>query len=217
MCDFYLNPVSPPCRSVLMLAKALGVKLNPKPLNTMNKEQMTPEFIKINPQHVVPTLVDNDFVLWESRAILGYLADKYGKNDSLNPKDPQKRAVVNQRLYFDMGTLYKYFSEYFMPQIRLGLPADPEKFKKMEEAFELLDGFLANHKYVAGDNLTIADYTFFITVSTYEVVEYDFSKFANVSRWYQLCKETMPGVEANKEGEEMMRESINKFKEQHVQ
>lgn len=43
-----------------------------------------------------------------------YLADQYGKNDSLYPKDPRKRAIVNQRLYFDMGTLYQAFAEYYV-------------------------------------------------------------------------------------------------------
>lgn len=89
-----------------MLAKALGVELNLKKLDLQAKEHLTPEFLKLNPQHTIPTLVDNNFSIWESRAILGYLVEKYGKNDSLYPKDPQQRAVVNQRLYFDMGTFY---------------------------------------------------------------------------------------------------------------
>lgn len=188
-----------------MLAKALGVKLNLKPLNTMEKEHLSPEFRKINPQHTIPTIVDNGFILWESRAILGYMVDKYAKNDSLYPKDLQKRAIVDQRLYFDMGTLFQRFGDYFLPQLKEKLPADPEKYKKVEEAVEFFDGFLANSKYAAGDHITIADYALVVTLSTVEVVEFDISRFKNVNRWYKLCQETLPGIEVNNEGIEIVK------------
>lgn len=87
--DFYYSPLSPPCRSVQLVAKALGLELNLKLVNMLEKEHLKPEFVKINPQHTIPTLVDNDFVIWESRAILVYLIEKYAKNDALYPKDPQ--------------------------------------------------------------------------------------------------------------------------------
>lgn len=49
-----------------------------------------------------------------SRAIIAYLANNYGKDDSLYPKDPKKRGLVDQRLYFDIGTLYQRFADYFV-------------------------------------------------------------------------------------------------------
>lgn len=171
----------------------------------MEKEHLSPEFRKINPQHTIPTIVDNGFILWESRAILGYMVDKYAKNDSLYPKDLQKRAIVDQRLYFDMGTLFQRFGDYFLPQLKEKLPADPEKYKKVEEAVEFFDGFLANSKYAAGDHITIADYALVVTLSTVEVVEFDISRFKNVNRWYKLCQETLPGIEVNNEGIEIVK------------
>lgn len=45
---------------------------------------------------------------------MGYLVNQYGKNDSLYPKDPKARAMVDQRLYYDMGTMYPAFSDYYV-------------------------------------------------------------------------------------------------------
>lgn len=195
-----------------MLAKAIGVELNLKPMNLRNKEHLTPEFLKINPQHTIPTIVDNGFALHESRAILAYLAEKYAKNDSLYPKEPQKRAVVNQRLYFDVGTLSQRFGEYFYPQMMQNIPADPEKLKKLEEAIEFLDIFLATSKYAAGENATIADYALIATISNIDVAGCDLSRFTNVTRWYELCKTNLTGIEVNEDGIKMMKEYIKNLK-----
>lgn len=63
--DFYYTIMSAPCRGNLLTAKALGIDLNLKSLNLMVGEQLKPEFVAINPQHCVPTLVDGDLTLWE--------------------------------------------------------------------------------------------------------------------------------------------------------
>lgn len=98
--------VSAPSRGAYMATKLIGVPAEIVIINLIKKEQLSESFIKINPQHCVPTLDDNGFILWESRAIACYLADKYGKNDDIYPKDLQKRAIVNARLYFDSSFLY---------------------------------------------------------------------------------------------------------------
>lgn len=196
-----------------MLAKALGVKLNLKPISVKDGENRTPEFLKLNPQHSIPTLVDGDFSIWESRVILSYLAEKYGKDDSFYPKDVQKRAIVDQRLYFDIGTLSKTFGDYFFPQLRQNLPADPEKLKKWEEAVELFDEFLSRSKYAAGDKITIADYALLSTYTTFLVTKFDPSRFANINRWYELCRETLVGFDICEEGVELMKQHIKKMKE----
>ncbi|TMW40689.1 hypothetical protein DOY81_014231 [Sarcophaga bullata] len=198
--DFYYLPLSAPCRAVMMTAKAIGVELNKKLLDLFAGEHMKPEFLKLNPQHCIPTLVDGDLALWESRAIMVYLVEKYGKNDSLFPNCPKKRAVINQRLYFDMGTLYKSFADYYFPQVYFNAPADPELYKKIEAAFEFLDIFLSGNQYAAGDSLTLADLALLATVSSFEIARFDFSRYANVAKWYANAKSVAPGFDENWQG-----------------
>lgn len=198
--DLYYKPGSPPCRAVLMTAKAVGVELNLKRVELMAGEHLTPEYLKLNPQHTIPTLVDGEFSLWESRAIQIYLAEKYGKNDTLYPRCPKKRALVNQRLFFDMGTLYQRFGDYYYSQIFAKAPADPEKFKKMEEAMGYLETFLEGKKYAAGDYMTIADLSLLATVSSYEVAKFDLSSYKSVTKWYNHIKSVAPGADLNEQG-----------------
>jgi glutathione S-transferase len=206
--NFIFSTVSPPCNAVKMVAKAINLDLNIKLIDTFAGENLTPEFTKINPQRFVPVLVDNGFILTESRAILGYLVDKYGKDDSLYPKDAKKRAIVNQRLFFDMGTLYEGLSDYFYPQMVEKQPADPEKFKKMEKALEFFDGYLAENIFAAGEEITIADYSMIVGFSTYTSGGYDFSRFTNVTRWFELCNKSLPGIEINHEGIKAIKELL---------
>lgn len=65
----------------------------------------------MNPQHTIPTMNDDGFILNESRGIATYLVAKYGKDDKLYPKDVKIRALVDQRLYFDMGVFYKAMAD----------------------------------------------------------------------------------------------------------
>jgi glutathione S-transferase len=112
--DLYYLPASAPCRSAMMVARVLGLEVNLKLVDLMAGEQMKPEFLKINPQHNVPTIDDDGFYLNESRVICTYLIQKYAKDDTLYPKDAAKRALVDQRLYFDMGTLYDRFGKIYV-------------------------------------------------------------------------------------------------------
>ncbi|CAG9864020.1 unnamed protein product [Phyllotreta striolata] len=211
--DFYYVPGSAPCRNVLLTAKALGVELNLKLTDLMKGEHLSPEYIKLNPQHTVPTIDDNGFVLWESRAIMTYLANQYANNDTLYPKDPKKRAVVDQRLYFDMGTLYKSFGDYFYPMAFANAPADPEKLKAVQAALAFLDGFIGNNEYVAGDSLTLADLAIVSSVSTIELAKIDLSAHGNVVRWFSKVKATAPGyVEANEKPLQDFRKFVDKLK-----
>ncbi|KAJ1525040.1 hypothetical protein ONE63_009886 [Megalurothrips usitatus] len=196
--DFYYMAPSAPCRAVRLAARALGVELNLKPTNLLKGEQLTPEFLKMNPTHTIPTINDDGFCLWESRAILTYLADKYGTEDTLSlyPKDDvQKRAVVDQRLFFDQA-LYQRFGEIYYPMLNDGVRKDMEKQRKLEESLGVLDKFLGDSRYAAGDNLTLADHALVSTVSTIDAAgALELGKYPNVKRWYEDCKKNMDGYQ----------------------
>lgn len=78
------------------------------------KEQYHEDFLKLNPRHCVPTLQDGEFILNESRAIAAYLINSRLPNHSIYPNDPKMRAVIDQRLYFDISVLNQRTRDIFV-------------------------------------------------------------------------------------------------------
>lgn len=206
--DLYCNVIAPFCRSVMLLARALDIKLNLIDVNVLKREQYKPEFLALNPQHCIPTLVDGKVVVWESNAILIYLAEKYGTDEKqFYPKDIGERAQVNRLLFFQLGALHRNVSTYYYP-ILMGGEGKPEDFRKVQDTVCILDKFLDGNKWLAGDQLTVADFSIVINVAALEgVVKMDLSRYQNVRRWFQQCKQQFQGFE------DMTHEANNKSKE----
>merc|ERR1712098_180185 len=120
-----------------------------KNLDLMAGEHMKPEFLAINPMHNIPTLVDGDLVLNESRAIATYLANSTpGGEEKLYPKDPKVRARVDQRLYFDMGVFYKALGDCVYPLMFWGgEKAQPGNIDKLKEALGWFESFVSDGKF----------------------------------------------------------------------
>lgn len=193
--ELYYYPPSPPCRAVMLLARNIGAKLELRHVDLMAGEHLTVDYVKLNPQHTIPTYVEGDLILCESRAILGYLADRHAEDDSLYPQEPKKRARVSQRLFFDAGTLHQRLYDYMVPVVFRGQKPSEEQWAKVEEAFAFLDKFLEEDEWVAGDSITIADYAIAVSTSNAEAFGLDLGKFPNVERWYNKAKETMQDYE----------------------
>jgi len=193
--DLYLMPASGPCRAVLMVGKELGIEFNLKVLDLMKGEQNSPEFVKINPQHCVPTIVDGDFALWESRAILTYLVNKYSPGHELYPSCPKGRARIDRLLYFDIGSLGTAQAAIVYPMIFKNEPIDPEKDKVYKEKLQVLDDILSGNKYVAGCKKSLADISLLASLGICEVVDYDLSSFINITNWMNQLKAELPYYE----------------------
>lgn len=135
----YGVPLSAPCRIVMMTCKVLGVQYELISTNPLLGETRTEEFLQVlkvininkmiwksilysfqlNPQHTVPVMVDGDVVISESRAAAQYLVNKYGWDGcKLYPSDPEVRAKIDSRLYFDIGTFFKSFMDCFVSYFR---------------------------------------------------------------------------------------------------
>ncbi|XP_026478114.1 uncharacterized protein LOC113384585 [Ctenocephalides felis] len=207
----YHFPPSAPSRAAILTARALNLKVDIKEVNLFAKEQLKPEFLKLNPQHCVPTLDDNGFVLWESRAIASYLVQAHGgeKYSSLYPQSAKEKAVVDQRLYFDAGVLYPRIRAICFPALFLGeTTVSKDKKDQLNEAFGYLDGFLAKTKWVAGDNFTIADNAILASMSSIQAVGFDIAQFPHVASWEARCKEVVPGYEENKAGAQIFGNAV---------
>ncbi|CAK9795854.1 Glutathione S-transferase 1-1 [Anthophora plagiata] len=214
--DLYYTPFSSPCRAVLLTAEAIGLSLNLKKINLFAGEHLKPEYEQLNPQRTVPFLLDGDYKLTESRAIMSYLADQYGKNARLNPQTPIGRALVNHRLHFDIGTLYKGMKDYYYPVVfGNATEYNQELYKPLQDAFEVLDKFLDGQDYVTGRNLTIADLSLAATVSTSEIFGFEVQNYANVAKWMDRIKLSAPGYrKANGESLQALKKFVEDSKKE---
>lgn len=175
-------------------------------------------FLQINPLHTVPTLNDNGFVLWESRAIAFYLVDTYAPDSPLYPKDTRKRAEVNKLVFFESATFYQAQMAFFRPQW----------FKKQEptqEATEVYDKALAgavsllgDKKFLTGDTVTLADVGLATSLGiAVDAVEYEgLDKYPKLVEYYKRVKSALPEYEEVAcEALQLLKDFISKAKSGH--
>ncbi|XP_055546129.1 glutathione S-transferase 2-like [Wyeomyia smithii] len=192
--ELYITPFSPPCWSVLLLGRQLNLKINTKSLDLDKEEHLKEDFIKINPEHTVPTLVDGDLILSESRAILSYLMDAYAKeNHPLYPRAAKARALIQHRLNFDLGTLYSRFFVYCSPMWNDKATSTEAQRDRLCEALGFLETYLSRSRYAVGDHLTIADFSLVASVSAIDVCYVKLEKYPKVVAWYERCKKELLG------------------------
>ncbi|XP_069994920.1 glutathione S-transferase 1 [Penaeus vannamei] len=206
--DLYYCITSPFSRSVLLTSRDLGVELNLKEVDIWQGEQFKAEYLALNPEHTVPTLVDGDLVLWESRAICTYLVTKFAGDDSaLYPRDAVTRARIDSLLYFDIATFFPRFRAFMHSQ--LGGKRDStydEKKEKFHESLSWLEKFLSRGPFAAAtDRITVADLVLVPSVTS--VIEAGFvpDKHTRIYEWVKRCQEGMVGYEeANGQGAQLI-------------
>ena len=181
------KPISINVRKVLWLCDELALPCELEPWGAGYRDPDTPEFRALNPNAMVPVIVDGDAVLWESNTICRYLAGKHGRDDLL-PTDPLARARVEQWMDWQGGDLNNAWRYAFMSLVRHS-PAhqDIQAAEASAASWNRHMGILEGQLEKAGD---------FVTGPTFTLA--DVGLGLSVNRWYMtpIERPELPRVRA---------------------
>jgi len=190
MYDIYNWPTSNG-RKVNIAIEELEVEYKIHPIAIGKDDQFTAEFTALNPNQKIPAVIDQDgpggkpYVMFESGAILMYLAEKHGK---LMPTDMAKRYEVIQWLMFQMGGIGPNFGQthHFRRAAPEKVPYAIDRFtKEARRLWGVLDGRLASNEWLAAGEFSIADIAVFPWTMRYEWQGVSLDEFPNAKRWYE--------------------------------
>jgi len=169
----------------------LGLDYELRTINVRKGEQKQPDYLAINPNGKVPVLVDPDgpdgesLTLTESGAILIYLAEKTGK---LLPKSGVARARVFEQMFFHLTGIGPALGQagFFKRQASEKIPLAIDRFQnESERVLAVLEGVLAQRRFVAGLDFSIADIAHFGWLWRREFAGIDFEATPHIARWYE--------------------------------
>jgi GST-like protein len=176
---------TPNGRKASIMLEEVGIPYEAHAVDIGKDEQFKPEFLKISPNNRIPAIVDrdNDFSVFESGAILLYLAEKAGK---LLPTDKLKRYRVIEWLMWQMGGIGPMLGQthHFVKYNKGKAPYAEERYlKETHRLYGVLDKQLKDNEYMAGE-YSVADITTWPWISRYEWQTVDLNQYPNVKRWY---------------------------------
>lgn len=160
MYTLYHHPYSQHARRVVALLEAASLPYTLRTVSLEKGDNRTPEFLALNPSHQVPVLLDGDYVLCESNAILRYLAGKHAL-EAWYPTDLQARGRVDQWLDWNQAKLGVATRDIVFNKVFMGPKGDQAAIQsglaRMVELGEILDARLSQSAYLAGPEPTLAD------------------------------------------------------------
>lgn len=188
----YYHPLSSNSRRVLLTAHHLGLDLELVVVDLSKGEHKTAEYLRLNPNGKIPSLVDGEFHLWESHAIMQYLAETSPEQD-IYPQDVSARADVNRWLFWS--------AHHFAPAAGLiirervskrivggsGAP-DPVEIARGEALLPavalVLDRHLAGKQWIAQGRLTLADFAVAAPLMHLSAAQLPVTEFENLQAWF---------------------------------
>lgn len=186
----YYHPISSNSRKVRITGGLLGVQIEQHIVDMLAGGQGDPAYTALNPNALLPTLEDDDFVLWESNAICQYIASKV-PND-LWPDNTRVRADIARWQFWEPShwvPAIRVFVIENMFKERMGWGApDPVELKKAEDTFRrfatVLNSHLGARDYLVGDGLTLADISVSVHLMYAEPAKLPLADFPNVEQWF---------------------------------
>lgn len=211
-----------------MLLRILDISVTIKQVDLGKGQQYDEEFLKLNPSHQIPVLVDGDFVVSQSRAIMTYLVNSKRPGSPLYPVNSKARARVDSRLFFDAITLFETNAmaivSWYKKSQRFNLMTEiwktlrlfkrcvflenatrisDERKQKVDESIQMLETFLADDEWFSGKVMTISDVSILATITQLDFCGYNFSKYPKLQAWYERCKK-LPCYKENAAGAALM-------------
>jgi glutathione S-transferase len=180
---------SPNCRKAQAVVAELGIPLEPIEVDFQSGQHKQPDYLRLNPNGLVPLLVDGDFRLWESNAIMQYLADRSG-DTPLFPHDRRARADIVRWQFWEAAHFGRHlgavlFERIFKPL--MGGEPDEQRAAEGMEAFtpcaQILDAQLKQTGFVVGERPTLADYTLACQLPHAQLGRVDLSAYPGIGEW----------------------------------
>lgn len=189
MIDLYSWPTSNGRKASIMLEET-GLEYEVHPVDLSKRDQKQPEYLAMNPNGRIPTIVDRNgpdgkpITIFESGAILWYLAEKAGM---FLPRDARGRTLTHQWLMFQMSHVGPSAMEIHHMKRAAGSGSLPPGFAarhaELERVYGVLEQQLSCHPFLAGD-YSIADIATYPWVYRYDFQEIDLNRFPALARWF---------------------------------
>ena len=180
---------TPNGRKVSIMLEEIGMAYNVLPINIAKDEQFQPQFLEVSPNNRIPAIVDkenNNYSLFESGAILMYLAEKSGKLINKSNSDEYYRTI--EWLMWQMGGVGPMFGQvHHFVKYNKGKSAYAEErySKEARRLYGVMDKRLGQHQYISGKEYSIADISIWPWTARFDWQEIDLSEYKNVTRWYK--------------------------------
>ena len=188
MIDLY-SWQTPNGRKVSIMLEEIGIDYNVFPINIGKDEQFQPNFLEISPNNRIPAIIDrdnNNYSLFESGAILMYLAEKSGTLINKSNTDEYYRTI--EWLMWQMGGVGPMFGQvHHFVKYNKGKSAYAEErySKEARRLYGVMDKRLSKNPYIAGKEYSIADISIWPWTARFDWQEIDLNEFPNVTRWYK--------------------------------